>query len=135
MTPTVFIQDLISNAQKETKSENESRLRPADWMRWACNGITEAFNLDGCLRIQPGMVVLDSPFYIDPNADAGAIPSPYTLPVSLLPFQVGLEAYIRFRYHSSDPKNDEDRAEASKAYDQFLSAFGAAEKRQPAQQV
>ena len=76
------------------------------------------------------MTVLPTPFYVDPNADPTT--GVYDVPLSLLPYHNGLEAYIKFRYHSSDPKNESENAEASKAYGEFLRYLGVHEFAAPA---
>ena len=116
------LQDLVKNVQMETKAGAEGRVKPADWLRWTMDSITEAFQVDGSLRIQTGMTVLSSPFYVDPSADptTGA----YDVPGSLWPYRTGLEAYIRYRYHSTEPKNADESAAAVAAYNEFLRCFG-----------
>jgi hypothetical protein len=115
------IQDMILVVQMETKTGAESRIKPADWVRWALDAITEAFSVDGALRIQTDMTVLSTPYTIDPNADPSTA---YDLPASLLPYHIGLESYIKFRYHSSDPGNADEKAEAVKSYEEFLRILG-----------
>jgi len=117
-------QEIISNVQMETESGSEPRLKPEDWLRWAFDGATEAFLLDGACRIQADMTVLPVPFTVSPDADPEAVPNPYEIPLALQPFRTGLEAYIRFRYHSTNPKNADEKAAASAAYQEFLRAFG-----------
>ncbi len=116
-------QELIDNVQKEMNAGSDVKVKAADWLRFVLDGITEAFLTDGSLRIRslpPASSVYPVPYTIDPDAD----PSSYEIPASLQPFRVGLEAYIKFRYFSLNPKNTEESAAASKAYQQFLACFG-----------
>ena len=116
------LQDIIQVVQMETKSGSEGSVKPADWIRWTLDSITEAFSIDGCLRIQPDTTtVLSSPYTVDPDSTD---PAAYDVPASLLPYHEGLESYVKVRYHESDPKNSEEDTESVKSYQKFLRCMG-----------
>ena len=119
------IQDIVQEAQKETKSQGEPGIQPADWTGWVCKAITEAFQIDACLRIQslrtataPNDVISPCPFVIDPDYSD---PTQYEIPGTLEPFVDGLKWYVVFRYHATTPDNTKQRDEA---YAIFLRIMG-----------
>ena len=116
------IEDLISKAQGEVGAVSDPRLKSGIWWDWACNAITAAFAVDSCLRIQPGMTVLDATFAPDSST------SPTPVPASLAPYTVSLQKYIEFRYHGNSPENAEQRAAAIEKYQMFLAGLGVQAK-------
>ena len=44
---------LVQSAQKNTRSAGESKIQPATWVQWACDGITGAFQANGIIGSTP----------------------------------------------------------------------------------
>jgi len=114
-------QDMIDVAQQESAAGSDPRFKPADWLRWAFDSQFEAFAYDGALRINANDTILPTPFTIDPDNND---PNAFDLPAQLLPYHIGLESYIKFRYSASFPKNSTEAADAANHYQTFLSSLG-----------
>jgi len=115
----ITLQNLIDQTQSDCGFIPDPRqgAMPQDWVRWACNGITEVLsNIAPEYCIQPDLSVVENVFWTeDPNSE---------IPLSLQNKFKALCDYLEYRYHSLAPKNSEEREAAGECYARFLSQFG-----------